>query len=124
MTEAQAAKQHRLLIGYAHYSDVAKGEAMMEFDGFAKAVVDADDRRILGFHIIGPHAPILIQEVINVMAGKGTVSQVFLGMHIHPALPELVVRTLANLRQPHEWPHAPFPEHAHDHDHDHDHDDD
>ncbi len=124
LTEAQAAKQHRLLIGYAHYSDVAKGEAMMEFDGFAKAVVDADDRRILGFHLIGPHAPILIQEVINVVAGKGTVSQVFLGIHIHPALPELVVRTLANLRPPHEWPHAPFAEHVHLHDHDHDHDDD
>lgn len=117
MTEAQAAG-HRLLIGYAHYSDVAKGEAMMEFDGFAKAVVDADDRRILGFHIIGPQASTLIQEVINIVAVKGTVSQAFLGMHIHPALPELVLQTLANLRPPEDWPHAPFAGHHHDH-HDH-----
>jgi len=116
MTEAQAAAEHHLLIGYAHYSDVAKGEAMMEFDGFAKAVVDAHDRHILGFHIIGPYAPILIQEVINIMAAKGTVSQAFLGMHIHPALPELVVRTLANLRPPQDWPQAPFAGHDHHHD--------
>jgi len=64
MTEETARKTHKVLVGKAKYSDVAKGEAMMEETSFAKAVVDADTGKILGFHIIGPYAPILIQEVI------------------------------------------------------------
>jgi pyruvate/2-oxoglutarate dehydrogenase complex dihydrolipoamide dehydrogenase (E3) component len=42
---------------------VAQGEAMMEKEGFAKAVVEQDDGKLLGFHIIGSYAPILIQDV-------------------------------------------------------------
>ncbi len=97
LTEADARKGHRILVGRASYFDVAKGEAMMETEGFAKAVVERDSGRILGFHIIGPHAPMLIQEVINAMASKGHVNEIIRGMHIHPALSELVPRTLANL---------------------------
>jgi dihydrolipoamide dehydrogenase len=110
LTQREAAKNHRLLIGYARYAEVAKGEAMAEEDAFAKAVVDEETREILGFHIIGPHAPILIQEVINVMAGHGKIGEFFTAMHIHPALPEVVQKTLANLKEPEEWPHPPFPD--------------
>ena len=55
-------------MGRASYLDVAKGEAMMEADGIAKATVDRDTGEIPWFHIIGPYAPILIQEVITAMA--------------------------------------------------------
>jgi mycothione reductase len=100
LTEAQARKEFDILVGRAKYSDVAKGEAMMENDGFAKAVVEQDSGKILGFHIIGPYAPILIQEVVNAMAGDGTIDYVGQAMHIHPALPELVVSALYNLQEP------------------------
>jgi hypothetical protein len=88
------------LVGRAHYSDVAKGMAMMEAEGFSKAVVDRDSWKILGFHIIGPHAPILLQEVINAMALGGSLHSIGEGMHIHPALPELVVTALSRLQEP------------------------
>ena len=55
--------------------------------------------KILGFHIIGPYAPILIQEVINAMALGGQIGFIGQGMHIHPALPELILRTFGNLRE-------------------------
>jgi dihydrolipoamide dehydrogenase len=100
MTEEEAQKDHHILVGRAHYSDVAKGMAMMEEDGFAKAIVDKDDWTILGFHIIGPYAPILIQEVINVMATGGSLHPIGEGMHIHPALPEVVVTALSRLQEP------------------------
>jgi dihydrolipoamide dehydrogenase len=97
MTEENAKKDYHILVGRAKYSDTAKGEAMMEEKGFAKAIVDGHSGRILGFHIIGPYAPELIQEVINAMAAGGGVHSINEGMHIHPALPELILRTFENL---------------------------
>ncbi len=100
LTEETAKNTHKVLVGKAKYMDVAKGEAMMEENGFAKAIVDAKSQKILGFHIIGPYAPTLIQEVINDMASGGNIDQIQAGLHIHPALPELIVRTLGNLANP------------------------
>jgi dihydrolipoamide dehydrogenase len=99
MTEEEAKKNNKILVGSARYSDVAKGGAMMEYDGFTKAIVDKETGKILGFHIIGPYAPMLIQEVINAMALGGDISLIAHGMHIHPALPELILRTLGNLSE-------------------------
>ena len=94
LTEAHARKNHDVLVGKARYFDTAKGEAMAEEEGFAKAIIDKKTDSILGFHIIGPYAPILIQEVINAMASGGHVSEINQGIHIHPALSELIPVTL------------------------------
>ncbi|MBI2851599.1 MAG: dihydrolipoyl dehydrogenase [Chloroflexi bacterium] len=99
LTEGAARMDYRILVGKAMYSDVAQGDAMMETNGFAKAIVDADSGKILGFHVIGPYAPIVIQEVINAMASDGGIGQIQRGIHIHPALPELILRTLSNLEE-------------------------
>jgi dihydrolipoamide dehydrogenase len=100
LTEEAARKTHKVLVGRAKYSDVAQGEAMMEENGFAKAIAEAKTKKILGFHIIGPYAPILIQEVINAMASGGGIDQIQAGMHIHPAIPELIPWVLSNLENP------------------------
>jgi mycothione reductase len=100
LTEERSRGQYDILIGEAKYLDVAKGEAMMETDGFAKAILEKGSGKILGFHIIGPYAPILIQEIIDAMANQVDVGWVSAGLHIHPALPELVVAALYHLREP------------------------
>lgn len=100
LTEAEAREEFDILVGRAKYLDVAKGQAMMETDGFAKAIIERESGRILGFHLIGPYAAILIQEVVDVMANEGVLGWVGRGMHIHPALPEVVVNALYNLREP------------------------
>jgi mycothione reductase len=97
LTEEEAGKEHHVAVGRASYSETAKGEAMMEEEGFAKAVVDEHTGKILGFHVIGPHAPILVQEVVNAMAVGGDLQGIYSGLHIHPALPELVQRTFSNM---------------------------
>ena len=97
ITEEQARKDYDVLVGKAMYSDVATGKAMMEENGFAKAIVDKDTRRILGFHIIGPEASILIQEVVNAIANKAPVESITGSMHIFPALSEIITETLNNL---------------------------
>jgi len=97
LTEEAARKKHKVLVGKAHYSDVAQGEAMMEKNGFAKAIVEAEGKRILGFHLIGPYAPILIQEVIDAMTSGGGIDVIQRSMQIHPAITELIPAALSGL---------------------------
>jgi len=99
LTEEAARKKHKVLVGRAQYSDVAQGEAMMERNGFAKAVVEAEGRRILGFHIIGPYAPILIQEVIDAMTSGGGIDVIQRSMQIHPAITELIPAAFSDLKE-------------------------
>ncbi len=100
LTEEQAVKlmgRQEVLVGKAMYTDVVRGEAMMETEGFTKAVVHRKSGKILGYHIIGPQASILIQEVVNAMAADGNIWTVAKGMHIHPALTEVVLKAFGNL---------------------------
>lgn len=100
MGEAEAKKLNHVMVGKSVYSEVAKGMAMQDDQSFAKAIIEKDTGRILGFHIIGPYAPILIQEVIDAMSTSGTVVPIVNGMRIHPALPEIIYDTLRNLKEP------------------------
>jgi len=100
LTEENARKDHEILVGRAKYSDVAKGEAMVETEGLAKAVVEKETEKILGFHIVGPYAPVLIQEVVNAMTTGGHSGEIDQSLHIHPALTELIPTVLNNLEEP------------------------
>ena len=102
LTEAEVKERgDEYYIGEYNFIDTAKGAAMMEEDGYVKILLRKEDYKILGAHIIGPFAPILIQEVINVMnAGDGTVHPLADALHIHPALPEVVHRAFHKLREP------------------------
>jgi len=97
LTEEQARKDHEVLVGKARYLDGAQGKAMMDVNGFAKVIVDKDTRLILGFHIVGPEASILIQEVINAVADERPMESITNAMHIFPALSEIITETLNNL---------------------------
>ncbi len=102
MTEEQAVKimgRQDLLVGRAMYSDVARGDAMMETEAFAKAIVHRKTGKILGYHIIGPQASVLIQEVVNAMAADGNLWSVAKGIHIHPALSEVVLKPFGKLKE-------------------------
>ncbi|MGI6333140.1 MAG: dihydrolipoyl dehydrogenase family protein [Saccharofermentanales bacterium] len=58
-------------VGYNHYSQVTGGIAMGysrgdEDDGFIKIIV-GEEHKILGVHIVGPHAAILLQPFVYMM---------------------------------------------------------
>lgn len=91
----------RYLVGVYAYGDTAYGEAMGEEEGFVKLIVEEEKHRILGCRIIGPHAAILIQEVVTAMnAADGSVYPLIDAMHIHPALTEVVQRSVWHLQKP------------------------
>jgi dihydrolipoamide dehydrogenase len=97
LTEKKAREKYEIQAGRAAYSDTVMGEAMLEHSGFAKAVIEKGSGRILGFHIIGPHAALLIQEVVNAVLNRTDVRSITGCMHIFPALSNIVTETLGNL---------------------------
>jgi dihydrolipoamide dehydrogenase len=73
------------------YADIAKGKIVGAPAGFAKLIVENESELILGCHIIGPDAAILIHEVVVAMnTASGTADLVRKSIHIHPSLSELV----------------------------------
>lgn len=81
----------RVVIGFDRYEDNAKGMAMNVKNYFAKVILDSETDKIVGAHIVGPQASVLIQEIINLMNTEDqTPYPIFRGMHIHPALNEVV----------------------------------
>ena len=59
-------------------------------DGFVKVLADAATDRILGVHIIGPHAGELIGEAAVIMSFGGSAEDLARTCHAHPTLSEAV----------------------------------
>ncbi len=143
LTEAQAlAAGRRAYIARNPYAAVAKGYSLgydldREPGGFAKVVAD-EDGRILGAHVVGPEAALLVQPFVYLMntrypcpvaaaergAGRpgpvlrslftgGSLWPMMRSMVIHPSLNEVPAWALANLRPAGTWA-----DEAHHHHHD------
>ena len=100
MGEEEATKKfgkENILIGYYKYENTAKGEAMNAKDYFVKVILEEKSYKILGAHIIGPEASVLVQEIINVMYTNEGAQVINSAMHIHPALNEVVQRAFSSL---------------------------
>jgi mycothione reductase len=108
--ERAAIAQHgakNVVIGFQRFEDTAKGEAMSVKDCFVKVILEGDSMRILGAHIFGPHASVLIQEIINLMyTSDQSALPVFRAMHIHPSLSEVIQRAFGSLMSPGEYHHV------------------
>jgi dihydrolipoamide dehydrogenase len=77
------------------YIKTAMGEAIKDRDGFAKLLASREGK-ILGCHIVGSHASILIHEVLVAMKLGAGVDSILRTVHIHPALPEVVSRAASS----------------------------
>ena len=141
ITEAEAIeKGYKIYVAKKNYSSVAKGFAMGLHkgdidDGFVKLVVD-QSRTLLGAHIIGPHAAVLVQPFVYLMnAGyicaisptpesepiptysqtcpeAGSFMPIYRSQVIHPSLNEVAGWAIGSLRSVNV-------EHEHEHNHDH-----
>ena len=72
--EKEAKQKYKILVGNALYKDTAMGAALGFPEGFVKVIVEQQTGKILGAHIIGPEASILIQEITNAMDLKKAIS--------------------------------------------------
>jgi mycothione reductase len=101
MLEKEAVEKlgkEKVMIGYYEYENTAKGEAMNVKDYFVKVIVNGSNNEIVGAHIIGPQASVLIQEIVNVMyAPTRSADIIEEAIHIHPAMNEVVQRAIGSL---------------------------
>ncbi len=108
MTEAEAlAAGRKILVGRARYTDVTKGYAMGEEDSLVKVIVEQETGKILGCHIVGTDAAILVQQIVYLMnAGDRSYTPLADSQVIHPALSEAVIAAFARLAPPGHEHHA------------------
>jgi dihydrolipoamide dehydrogenase len=128
MTEAEAIENgHEILVAKKNYSSVAKGFAMgftqdAEDDGFVKLIVNKY-YKILGAHVVGPNAAVLVQPFVYLMnagftcsipeksEGEGAIPResracpeagsfmpIYESMVIHPSLNEVTGWAIGSLR--------------------------
>ena len=94
--DALIKKGRKYLVGRHRYIHTGKGLALHEEQGFVKIL---SDRRghILGCHIIGQDASVLLHEVLVAMRHGLGVREILHTVHIHPALNEVVQRACADV---------------------------
>jgi len=77
-------------VGKFPFTANGRARAMRHTDGFVKFLADAKTDRVLGCHIIGPHAGDLIAEVTVLMEFGGSAEDLARTCHAHPTLAEAV----------------------------------
>ena len=82
------------------YSDTAFGWAMEDEQGFVKLLTDPSSQLLLGAHIIGYQASILIQQLVTAMSASISVEELAKNqLYIHPALTEVVEQALLGFEE-------------------------
>ena len=70
---------------------LGKSQAMGEITGQVKIISDARNKKILGVHIVGPHASDLIAEGTLALQLGATVEDLASTIHAHPTLSEAIM---------------------------------
>ena len=95
LTERDVVQQRRpYMTARRQYADTAYGWAMNDTDSFVKLIADPDSRLLLGAHVMGLHASLLIQPLVQGMKYGQTVDDMARTIYIHPALTEVVEQAL------------------------------
>jgi len=89
-TEDEARARGEIAVGKFPFVANARAGAMGETEGQVKIVADLGSDRILGAHIVGPHASELIAEVALAMEFDASAEDVARSVHAHPTLAEAV----------------------------------
>jgi mycothione reductase len=95
LTERDARERGiRYIKAMRKYADTAYGWANNDENGFVKLLADPDSRQLLGAHILGAQASLLIQPLVQGMKYGQTVDEMAHVIYIHPALTEVVEQAL------------------------------
>ncbi|HVJ64438.1 MAG TPA: dihydrolipoyl dehydrogenase [Bdellovibrionota bacterium] len=86
--EELTAKGIKFRAGQFPFMANAKAKAMEETDGFVKVLADEMTDRVLGVHIVGPHAADIIAEATAVIEFAGAAEDIARICHSHPTLSE------------------------------------
>ncbi len=99
VTEAQArASGENVKISQFLLSANPRARILGETDGIARLICDAATGRILGVHLLGPHATDLIAECALAVQLRATADDLAWTTHAHPTLPEAMLEAALGFR--------------------------
>jgi dihydrolipoamide dehydrogenase len=75
-------------VGSFPYTANGRARGMGETDGAVKVIADAATDRVLGIHIVGPHASDVIAEAALAMEFSASAEDIGRSVHAHPTLAE------------------------------------
>jgi dihydrolipoamide dehydrogenase len=84
-------KGYDIKIGRFPFRALGKAHASGEIAGMVKIIADAKDDRVLGVHIIGPHATDLVHEAALAMKMGATAKDIAHTIHAHPTFSEAIM---------------------------------
>lgn len=90
-TEQCAEKGIEVHVGKFAFAGLGKALAIGETAGFCKIIADKKSDRVLGVHIVGPHATDLIAEAATAMNLQVTAAELGRAIHAHPTLGEITM---------------------------------
>lgn len=86
-------------VGRFPFRALGKAHAIGEISGMVKIIAEAATDRIIGAHIMGPHASDLIAEAAVAMKAGLTARQLAETIHAHPTLAEAVMEAAEDVHQ-------------------------
>lgn len=99
LTERQAREQGAdIRVTQFPFSANPRARILGETDGIVKLVCEADSGRILGVHLMGPHATDLIAEGALAVQVGATADDLAWTTHAHPTLPEAMLEAALGFR--------------------------
>ncbi len=91
LTEEEAKeKGHEVKVGKFFFKSNGRAKTMAETDGLTKVVSDAKTDKVLGVHILGPHASELIHEAVLGLEFSASTEDIARTTHAHPTLAEVL----------------------------------
>jgi dihydrolipoamide dehydrogenase len=98
ITEQQAVETGiKVRTGHFQFRTLAKSHIMGEIEGMIKIVSDESSDKILGVHMIGPHASDLIHEGVLAISKGLKTKDISNSMHAHPTLSEVLQEAAADV---------------------------
>ncbi len=80
--------EEKIKVGTFPFAANGRARAMSDANGLVKIITHADTDRILGVHILGPHASELIAEATLAMEFSASAEDLIHTIHAHPTLSE------------------------------------
>ncbi len=85
--------------GHFQFRALAKSHIIGEIDGMIKVVSDETSDKVLGVHIIGPHASNLIHEAVLAISQGLRTRDISKVMHAHPTLSEVLQEAASDVHR-------------------------
>jgi dihydrolipoamide dehydrogenase len=96
--EQQASERGiKVRTGHFQFRALGKSHIMGEIEGMVKVISDETSDRILGVHIIGPHASDLIHEAVLAISQGLRTKDLSRVIHAHPTLSEVLQEAAADV---------------------------